>query len=106
MSEEKIKTQNGEGEKVNYAAIEMVAMFADRDKKRLWIIILVLIAAFIISNALWIYRDHQTKDIEITQEVEQDTDDGGDNSFIGGDYYGETTSKDDNQSSGEEKRQS
>ena len=104
MSEEKIKFQNGEKEMVPYAAIEVVSMFAEKDKKRLWIVILILIASLIISNALWIYHESQYEDVSITQEVQQDTE-SGDNSFVGGDFNGETESKNDNKSSGKEKRQ-
>ena len=82
---------------------EMARM--ERMNRRLWIVILVLIAALIVTNAAWIYYENQFEDVSVSQEVQQETSDDGDNSFVGGDFNGETESKNDNKSSGKEKRQ-
>ena len=82
---------------------EMARM--ERMNRRLWIVILVLIAALIVTNAAWLYYENQFEDVSVSQEVQQETSGDGDNSFVGGDFNGETESKNDNKSSGKEKRQ-
>lgn len=61
----------------------------EREKKRLWVVTLVLIAALLVTNFAWILYECSFEDYVITQEVEQDAE-SGNNSFVGGDYYGET----------------
>lgn len=58
----------------------------ERANKRLWIVVLVLIIAFVSSNVYWIWRENQYEDIV----VEQDVDTGqGDATITGvGDIYG------------------
>ena len=84
---------------VSYIVYEGGMARMERINRRVFIVMfvinLIITIALIVSNALWIYHDSQYEDVSITQEVEQDTDGGGDNSFIGGDYYGETESKND-----------
>lgn len=63
----------------------------ERTIKRLWILLILLVALLVATNCLWLWYESQFEDVEISQEVEQDTDGGGDNTFIGGDYYGEAT---------------
>ena len=57
---------------------------------------MVLLVLFVGSNCLWIYRESQYEDVvtteTITQEVEQDADNG-ENYFVGGDMVGETEDK-------------
>lgn len=60
----------------------------EREKKRLWTVVLVLIAALLVTNFAWILYECSFEDYVITQEVEQDAE-SGNNSFVGGDYYGE-----------------
>lgn len=76
---------------VPYAVLEL----EDRKHKRLWVVILVLIVALLGTNAGWIYYENQFQDVvTTTQEITQDSGDGGSNTyngdFIGGDYIGET----------------
>lgn len=61
--------------------------------KRLWILLLVLIALLAGSNAAWIYYESQWQ-TEVSTEIEQDTDGGGNNYVVGGDFNGETKGKD------------
>ena len=58
----------------------------ERANKRLWIVVLVFIIAFVSSNVYWIWRENQYEDIV----VEQDVDTGqGDATITGvGDIYG------------------
>lgn len=67
----------------------------ERSNRRLWIIVLVLIVLLVGSNIAWLCYEDSMEEVSTTtveQEVEQDND-SGDNNFIGGDYNGETKSK-------------
>lgn len=71
----------------------------ERANKRLWIVILTLIVLCVGSNIAWICYESQFEEVsttsEVTQEVEQENEGGGDNNFVGGDYInGETEGKD------------
>ena len=68
----------------------------ERINKRLWILCIVIFLALVITNAGWIYYESQFEEVvtTTTQEVEQDADGIGSNTFVGGDYYGETKSED------------
>lgn len=67
----------------------------ERNFKRLVIIILVLIVLLVGSNIGWMVYESQFEDIVVSQDVEQEAD-GGDNHFIGGDYYGNTATSENN----------
>lgn len=74
---------------VPYIAHESAMARSERNSKRLWIIILVLIVALIGTNLAWIICENSFEDYVIAEEydVEQDADGGGDNNSItnGGD---------------------
>ena len=61
--------------------------------KKLWIVVILLIVLLVGSNIGWLAYESQFEDVVTIQEVEQDTD-GGNNSFVGGDYYGTSKSTD------------
>lgn len=62
----------------------------ERQLKRLWIVILVLIFLLVGSNCAWMIYESQFETVEETyQEVIQEADNG-ENHFIGGDVIGET----------------
>jgi hypothetical protein len=86
-------------EPVPYIAHEAEMARMERANKRLWIVVIILIAALILSNAAWIYRESQFETVETTTTtVEQDADDEGSNNYYGGDYYGSSESdKNDNE---------
>ena len=71
--------------------IDTLAANMDRANRRLWVLIILLSVLFIGSNVWWIAYESQFRDVSITQEVEQDADNGT-NNFTGGDYYGEAES--------------
>lgn len=80
-------------EQIPYIVFESAMARFERSNKRLWIVILVLIISLLGTNAGWIYYESQWQVVEATeyqQDVEQETDDGGNNTFVGGDYYGST----------------
>lgn len=74
----------------------------EKDQNRLWsiikwliVVIVVLIVLLVGSNIAWIVYENSFEDYVITQDVEQDSDNGT-NNFVGGDYYGETEDKNNN----------
>lgn len=91
------KTCNGCGTSnqpisVPYIVHESSMVRAERQAKRLISIIILLIVLLVGSNIGWLIYENQFEDYVITQEVEQEADNG-ENHFIGGDYIGETKSK-------------
>ena len=71
---------------VPYAAHEIAIATSERHSKRLWIVILVLIAALLGTNLAWIIYENSFEDYAITEEydVEQDADGGNNSSIING----------------------
>lgn len=66
-----------------------------RREKRLIAIIVLVIVLLVGSNVGWLICESQFDDYTITQEVEQQADNG-ENNFIGGDLIGETKSENNN----------
>ena len=88
------KTCNGCGEhkfpeSVSYIAHESDMSRLERQLKRLWVVILVLIFMLVGSNCAWLWYESQFETVETVQEVVQEADNG-ENHFIGGDVIGET----------------
>lgn len=85
------KQCTGCGERNEAAGYEIAIAFAERTTKRLWVVIIILIGMLLATNAGWLWYESQFEYVTeaITQEVEQDAE-GGQNSFIGGDYIGST----------------
>ena len=72
---------------VPFAAHESALARSERHNKRLWIVILVLIGALIVTNLAWIIYEKQFETVEtITEEydIEQDAEVGNNNSIING----------------------
>ena len=74
----------------------------EKDQNRLmgiikWLIavVVILIVLLVGSNIAWIVYENSFEDYAITQDVEQDADNGT-NNFVGGDYYGEAENKNNN----------
>jgi len=82
------KEKKKTAEPVPYIAHESAMARQERTNKRLWIVVIILIAALILSNAAWIYRESQFTD-EV-QEVTQDVDTGNGDAIVTGigDVYG------------------
>ena len=78
---------------IDYIAHEAIVARMERIINKLWIIILVLVAVLVISNAAWIWYESQFEEMTITQEAEAETG----NAIVnnGGDViYGEDTAND------------
>ena len=80
---------------VPYVVHESAMARAERQAKRLVAVIILLIVLFVGSNIGWMVYENSFEDYVITQEVEQEADNG-ENHFIGGDYIGETKSENKN----------
>lgn len=76
-------------EPIPYLVHESAMARMERIIRRLWIAVLVLIVALILSNGAWIYYELQFT--EEVQEVTQDVDTGNGNATVTGigDIYGE-----------------
>lgn len=78
---------------------EMARM--ERAHKRLWVLCLIIFLALVGTNAGWIMYESQFTDEVITQEITQDSQDNGSNSYngniIAGDNYGEAEDKNNGQ---------
>lgn len=70
----------------------------ERTIKRLFVICILLIVVAVGTNAYWIWYEAQWQDEVITQEIQQDSGEGGTNTYsgkiIGGDYNGEADDQD------------
>ena len=75
-----------EPESVPYIAHEAAMARMERQAKRLWIAVLLLIVMLVGTNAAWLYYENQWE--TVYQEVTQESDNGT-NNFVGGDLIGE-----------------
>ena len=71
---------------VPYVAHESAMARSERNSKRMWIVILVLILALIGTNLAWIIYENSFEDVNTTEEyqIEQDAESGNNNSIING----------------------
>ena len=78
---------------VPYIAYESTMARMERTIKRMWILLLVVVILLVGTNAGWVWYESQFETVTetTTQEVWQETDNGGVNRFVGGDYYGGST---------------
>ena len=83
------KVQNAP-ESVPYIVHEASMTRMERQIKRLWITVLVLIIMLVGTNGAWLFYESQLETIyqEVTQEADTGT-----NNFVGGDVIGETDYK-------------
>lgn len=80
---------------VPYIVHESAQARQERTIKRLWVLCIIIFAALVISNGMWIYYESQFETTTTQIEAEQETQDGGNNYIVNGNY-GETESKDNN----------
>lgn len=91
-------------ETVSYMVFESELARQERNGKKLWILVIVLIVLLVGTNGAWLYHESLYEDaVTTTQTITQDTgSEGGTNTFngdfYGGDYNGKT---DDNKNSNE-----
>lgn len=86
-----------ENQNVPYIMHEADMARMERANKRLWIVVIILIAALLGTNAAWIVYESQYQTVDTTiQDVQQEADNQSINNFIGGDSYGKPSEGDDN----------
>lgn len=88
-----------EQQNIPYFAHEGIVARMERINRRLWILCIILIVLLAATNGAWIYYESQFEDVvttETRQDVTQETDGSGNNTFVGGDVYGETENQKDN----------
>lgn len=83
-----------EDKQIPYIAHESEVARLERIIKRMWILCIIIFVALIGTNAGWIWYESQWEDVTVSQEITQDSGDGGTNTYsgnvIGGDFYGDT----------------
>lgn len=80
---------------VPYNVFETIQARNKWRETRFFAIILVLIVLLVGTNAAWLWYESQFETVTTVQEVWQENE-GGDNSFVGGDINGNTESQDNN----------
>lgn len=90
--------ENKAPETIPYLVHESHVARLERTIKRLWILCIIIFLALVGTNAYWIYYEQQFEDQVITQELTQDSGEGGTNTYtgniVGGDMNGEAGNKD------------
>lgn len=85
-------------EPVPYLVHEGILARMERSNRRLFIIVLVLIVVLAASWIGFVVYESQFEEVSISQDVSQDADGGGNNSYngeiVGGDYYGQSANQD------------
>lgn len=83
---------------VSRFAFESTMTRMERANRRLWIVVLALIVLLVGSNIAWLYYESQFETVETTTEIQQDTEGGGNNYVVGGNYngYAENQNHDEN----------
>ena len=77
---------------VPLAMVELHSAAQERTIKRLWIIIIILIGLLCVTNLAWLIYESQFEEVTTSIEAEQQTDGGGNNFLVGGDFdYGYET---------------
>ena len=93
-----------EEKNIPYYVHEGMVARQERTIKRLWILCIIIFIALIGTNGAWIWYESQFTDEVITQEIQQDSADGGTNTYngniVGGDVNGETGYQNDSEAAG------
>ena len=79
---------------VPFVVHENLRAHMDLHARRLVRVIVLLIVLLVGSNALWLWHDSQYAVDRTITEIEQDTDGGGNNYVVGGNFNGEAEDKD------------
>lgn len=96
MNENGMQEKGKKPVNISYIAHEADMARMERIVKRLWILLIISLAALIGTNVAWVVYESQFQTVDtITQTVDQQTDGDGNNSFIGGNAYGITSESDD-----------
>lgn len=83
-------TSGNEPVMIPYIAHESMSARMERTIRRLWIMCIMLAVMLLVTNGAWVWHESQFEGITMTEEVSQDSGNGGVNNFTGGDVYGTT----------------
>lgn len=90
--------ENKTPDTIDYFTHEGMMARMERIIRRLWILCIIIFLALVGTNAYWIWYESQFEDQVITQELTQDSGEGGTNTYtgniVGGDMNGEAGNKD------------
>ena len=75
--------ENNDNIVMSRIAFERMQAKDERNDKWRNIIIIILIAALILTNGFWILYESQYETVDEYSEIEMDTGEGGDNNYIG-----------------------
>lgn len=92
---------------VPYIAYESAMARAERQHRRLWIALIVVIVLMVLSNLAWLYVWNSYEYVSDTSEVVVDSGGGGNANYIGNDgdiNNGESSGEENNQIPKEEER--
>lgn len=78
-------------------AVDIISAMAERTIRRLCLVIVLLAIMFGTAMTLWMVERSEWEAIETSYEIDQDTDGGGDNYIVGGDFNGKAESEDQNE---------
>lgn len=94
MGENTSRKQDGSGFYLSHEA-DMARM--ERIIRRLWILLIITLALFAVSNFAWVIYEMGYQNVDTTvQTVEQQADNDSNVYFAGGDMYGDQTEGDNN----------
>lgn len=55
--------------------VDVISALAERTIKRLWILIALLVALLVCTNAAWIYYETSFEEVSVSQDIETETGD-------------------------------
>lgn len=111
MKEEKIYTDEQQAVNIPFFAHEATVDRLERINKRWFIAFLIMLAMLFITNGAWLIYENQYQDEVYTYSIEQDSGEGGENTYtnnrilIGGDFHGEADSYGNGEAQDEEVQQ-
>ena len=86
------KERQKQAEPVPFIVHEADMARMERNNKRLWIALILVIVLLVGSNIAWTVYESQFVEEVTTQDVWQNAEGDGSNRFVGGDYYGDAES--------------
>lgn len=92
MGCETCKERKTQAESVPFIVHEADMARMERNNKRLWIALILVIVLLVGSNIAWTVYESQFVEEVTTQDVWQSAEGDGSNRFVGGDYYGDAES--------------
>lgn len=83
-------------QEVPFVVYEATMSRFERTIRRLWILCIILVFLLVATNLAWLYYEEQFETVTTTIEAEQEADNGGTNTIVGGDYEHEAEGQNNN----------